>query len=538
MYKRQGGLSGSWSGIAYGGGTFVGISSTSGTTIYSTDGKTWTQGALPSSTTWSSIAYGNGRFVAISSASSSSAYSFDGKTWYSSNLQISGTTITYGQGVFLVTSSGGTSAYISDDGFTWKVKTVTNNTIGATAFGYIGTSGATQYNGVFVTVGGTNVCSNISAGIRPKGRATIVSNTITYVSQWEAGSGYTGSAPNITFSDPNATSIANVTARVSNGTLGNPTIPLRGIGYSVNSTYIAITGNGYANTYQTGYTLIVNNLTALPSPGANITIAGNPGVYKVSSASAMFGTTAPNIEANIQINPNITTALSPADGTVVSIRSKYSQARLTNHDMLNIGFGNFVNSNYPNTPLQVTNAIASNQTVENNFGRVFYTSTDQDGNFKVGGLFGVQQSTGIITLSAANFGLSGLSSLALGGIAVGGSSVIITQFSTDATFAANSDSIIPTQKAIKSYISSRLSQGGSNTFTNQLVAGVVSFGNPNIITDQIPKGLPYSALQVKPRIKIQSVDGGLVALNFFMSHSWNVANQAQILGQSYTQNQA
>jgi hypothetical protein len=533
----SGGLSGTWSGIAYGGGTFVGISSASGTTIYSTDGKTWTQGALPSSTTWSSIAYGNGRFVAISSASSASAYSFDGKTWYSSNLQISGTSITYGQGLFLVTISGGTSAYISDDGFTWKIKTVSSNTIGASSFGYIGTSGATQYNGVFVTVGGTNVCSNISAGTRPKGRATIVSNTITYASQWEAGSGYT-SAPNVSFADPNATSIANVTARVSNGTLGNPTIPVRGIGYSVNSTYIAISGNGYANTYQTGYTLIVNNLTALPSPGANITIAGNPGVYKISSASIMFGTTTPNIEANLQINPNITTALSPADGTVVSIRSKYSQARLTNHDMLNIGFGNFVNSNYPNTPLLVTNAIAANQTVENNFGRVFYTSTDQDGNFKVGGLFGVQQSTGIITLSAANFGLSGLSSLALGGIAVGGSSVIITQFSTDATFAANSDSVIPTQKAIKSYISSRLSQGGSNTFTNQLVAGVVSFGNPNIITDQIPKGLPYSALQVKPRIKIQSVDGGLVALNFFMSHSWNVANQAQILGQSYTQNQA
>ena len=531
-----GGLSGTWSGIAYGGGIFVGISSAAGTTIYSSDGKNWTQGALPSSTTWSGIAYGNGRFVAISSASSSSAYSFDGKTWYSSNLQISGTTITYGQGVFLVTSSGGTGAYISDDGFTWKTKTVTNNTIGATAFGYIGTSGATQYNGVFVTVGGTNVCSNIFAGIRPKGRATIVSNTISYVTQWEAGSGY-ATAPNITFSDPNATSIASVTARVSNGTLGNPTIPVRGIGYSVNSTYIAISGNGYANTYQTGYTLIVNNLTALPSPGANITIAGNPGVYKVSSATTMFGTTSPNIEANLQINPNITTALSPADGTVVSIRSKYSQARLTNHDMLNIGFGNFVNSNYPNTPLLVTNSIAANQTVENNFGRVFYTSTDQDGNFKVGSLFGVQQSTGIITLSAANFGLSGLSSLALGGIAVGGSSVVITQFSTDATFAANSDSIIPTQKAIKSYISSRLSQGGSNTFTNQLVAGVVSFGNPNIITDQIPKGLPYSALQVKPRIKILSVDGGLVALNFFMSHSWNVANQAQISGQSYTQNQ-
>jgi hypothetical protein len=525
--------SGTWSGLTYGAGTFVAISSASGTTAYSTDGKTWTQGSLPSSTTWSSVTYGAGRFVAVSSTSSVTAYSFNGITWYSSNLQIAATSVTYGQGAFLAVTSGATGAYVSDDGFTWKLKTVTNNTVGAVAFGYT----ASSYNGVFVTVGGQSTGSNISAGIRPKGRPAIVSNTIQTISEWEPGSGYT-SAPSLQFIDPNATSIASVTPRFSNGVLGNPTIVVRGIGYSVNSTYIAISGNGYANSYQTGYTLIVNGLTSLPSPGANLTIAGNPNVYKISSATAIFGTTAPNIEANLQINPNITTTYSPADGTVISIRSKYSQARLTNHDFLNIGYGNFVNSNYPNTPLQVTNAIASNQTVENNFGRVFYTSTDQDGNFKVGSLFGVQQSTGIVTLSAANFGLNGLSSLSLGGIAVGGSSTIITQFSTDGTFAANSDSVIPTQKAVKTYLASRLSQGGSNTFTNQLVAGVVSFGNPNIIGDQIPKGLPYSALQVNRRMKILSVDGNLTALNYFMSHSWNVANQAQILGQTFTQNQS
>jgi len=527
--------SGTWTSLTYGGGIFLAVSAASGTTAYSTNGSSWTQGSLPSATTWSSVTYGNGRFVAVSSTASTTAYSFNGIQWYSSNLTITATSVVYGQGVFLATNSGGTSAYISDDGFTWKTKTVSANTIGASSFGYIGTSGATQYNGVFITVGGQSVGSNISAGIRPKGRATVVANTITTISEWEPGSGYT-SAPTLVFTDPNATSIATITPRISNGSLGNPTITVRGLGYSVNSTYIAISGNGYANTYQTGYILIVNNLTALPSPGANITITGNTNVYKVSSATAIFGTTAPNIEANIQLNPNITTVLSPADGTVVSIRSKYSQARLTNHDFLNIGFGNFVNANYPNQSLIVTNSIQSNQTVENNYGRVFYTSTDQDGNFKVGGLFGVQQSTGIITLSAANFGLNGLSSLSLGGIAVGGSSVVITQFSTDATFAANSDSVIPTQKSIKTYLASRLSQGGSNTFTNQLVAGVVSVGNPNILGDQIPKGLAYSALQVKPKMKILSVDGGLTALNFFMSHTWNLNYQAPA-NYTSTQNQ-
>ena len=36
-----------------------------------------------------------------------------------------------------------------------------------------------------------------------------------------------------------------------------------------------------------------------------------------------------------------------------------------------------------------------------NGGRVFYTSTDQDGNFRVGELFEVEQSTGIVTLNAS-----------------------------------------------------------------------------------------------------------------------------------------
>ena len=38
---------------------------------------------------------------------------------------------------------------------------------------------------------------------------------------------------------------------------------------------------------------------------------------------------------------------------------------------------------------------------EYNGGRVFYSSTDQDGNFRVGELFKVEQSTGIVTISAS-----------------------------------------------------------------------------------------------------------------------------------------
>jgi hypothetical protein len=186
-----------------------------------------------------------------------------------------------------------------------------------------------------------------------------------------------------------------------------------------------------------------------------------------------------------------------------------------------------VNSLYPLT--NSGNSYPNNQTIEANYGRVFYTSTDQDGNFKVGSLFGVQQATGIVTLSASQFGLIGLTTLSLGGISVGGSSVIVNQFSTDSTFSANSDNVVPTQKAIKTYLNSRLSQGGANTFTGQLTAGTVVVGSPNLIKSTIPNGTTGSNIKMinkvnfavipgslAPSVNLNiNVDGNLAALNFY-----------------------
>jgi hypothetical protein len=254
-----------------------------------------------------------------------------------------------------------------------------------------------------------------------------------------------------------------------------------------------------------------------------LTITGNSTIYKVTSASILNGTTAPNLTASIQVSPAMSVALSPAHGTSLIIREKYSQVRLTNHDFLNVGYGDEAESNYPGVPGS-TELMPQNQTIENNYGRVFYTSTDQDGNFKVGGLFGVEQATGIVTLSASQFGLSGLSQLSLGGISVGGSSVVITQFSTDQTFVANSNTIIPTQRAIKAYLTSRLSQGGSNTFTGQTTAGTVVIGGPNVINNTIPQGTLGSSVKMSNKVNITGingggVDGGMMAYDFFMNNA-------------------
>jgi len=508
----------SWTSVAYGSGLFVAITTASNTAAYSTDGITWTATTLPSTTAWSSITYGNGRFVAVSSATGpavASAYSFNGTTWYSSNIGITSTQVIYGQGVFLAVNSSSSSAYTSEEGLNWKLRTVSTSVYNAGAFGTVLSTGA----GAFALLGGASTGSSITAGVRAKGRPSINTNVMNSISHWEPGSGYTFT-PTLSVTDPNVTVLANILPRLGNGSLGGPTFINRGTGYNNTSTVINITGNGYSDAYQTGYTIILNNMSRLPLVGDNLTISGIPQIYKVTSASPMYGTTAPNIEANVQISPAMTTLLSPTNGTTVSVRTKYSQVRLTGHDFLYIGTGNQSVTNYP-SGVSINNALAGNQTVELNYGRVFFTSTDQDGNFKVGNLFGVQQATGIVTLSASQFGLSGLSTLSLGGVALGSSGVVIQGFSTDGTFTANTDSVIPTQKAIKTYLTSRLTQGGANTTTGQLTAGTIVLGNATFIASTITNGLAGSSVKMQSKVYINAngVDGNMAALDFFMRNA-------------------
>ena len=175
--------------------------------------------------------------------------------------------------------------------------------------------------------------------------------------------------------------------------------------------------------------------------------------------------------ARLQISPPLSILTAPAHDTSMVIRSRYSQVRLTGHDFLNIGTGSKNDTNYPGIPLNAPNS--NNELVERGGGRVFFTSTDQDGNFRVGELFKVEQSTGIATLNADAFNLSGLNELALGGVSLGGSGAVINEFSTDGTFFANSDRIVPTQKAIRTYIQSALGSGGGNIAVNAVTAGDV-----------------------------------------------------------------
>jgi hypothetical protein len=194
----------------------------------------------------------------------------------------------------------------------------------------------------------------------------------------------------------------------------------------------------------------------------------------------------------------------------VTMRIRYSQVRLTGHDFLDIGTGNFVETNYPGIPSQLPNP--SRETNDFGGGRVFYTSTDQDGNFRVGGLFNVEQSTGIATLNADAFNISGLQELQLGAVELGGSGAVITEFSTDGTFTANSDNIVPTQKAIRTYIQSQIGGGAGELNVNSITAGVVRISTNEITTIT---GVEIRALK---KIKFEKgIDGHPLAMNYYLN---------------------
>jgi hypothetical protein len=214
--------------------------------------------------------------------------------------------------------------------------------------------------------------------------------------------------------------------------------------------------------------------------------------------------------AFLQVAPNVTVFDSPPDGTSVTTRIRYSQVRLTGHDFLDVGTGNFTETNYPGTPTQVP--VQAQETRDSDGGRVFYTTTDQDGNFRVGDLFTIEQSTGVATLNADAFNISGLQELTLGEVTLGGGSASITEFSTDPFFTANSDSVVPTQRAIKAYISSQIGGGGASLNVNSVTAGFVYIANNQITTTT------GDIIKMQAKFNFQGGVTGLpIAFNYFLT---------------------
>ena len=278
--------------------------------------------------------------------------------------------------------------------------------------------------------------------------------------------------------------------------------------YSV-SNGKATTFGGFRDEYQSGKYIQVENLTDLPRAGSNIEFGHLPGTFfKLVAVNQQLGTQAP-YTGLLQISPDLKVSEAPEHGQSLEMRIRYSQVRLTGHDFLDIGTGNQTNTNYPGIPLN--DPDPTKETVESNGGRVFFTSTDQDGNFRVGDLFSVEQATGIATLNADAFNISGLQELQLGDLALGGTSASINEFSTDGTMSANSDAIVPTQRAIRTYIASQIGGGASSLNVNLIVAGFV------VVTGQTISTTTDTGINFNSTVNFnKGVSGVPVAMNYLI----------------------
>jgi hypothetical protein len=501
-----------WTDITYGKGQYVAISSSDGATATSTDGVTWTRHDSALSFNPGHIAYGNNRFVAMADSDGESAYSFDGITWYSSvtltslvpenggqSFEVSD--LKYKNGIFMaiggLTGNASEIIFTTEDGVLWIVQQVATSQVwSALAFG----------NGRWIlkaTAASTGALAFVNVGARAKMRAEVDVGSIDQIRILDSGSGYDIDNPPIaTITDPNTTFEAAIESRIGNGVLSQPDFINRGAGYRRSTSTIVVTGDGYADILPIGNTLTVSGIVNIPGPGVQIQIEGIvdpealvPGTLFIFSGVTVtdLGDDGTGNETNLvrfQISPRLDVQYEVPHGTNIILREKFSQCRISGHDFLDIGTGNFEQTNYPELYAGGAFFIAApeNEVYESNNGRVFYVSTDQDGNFRTGELFSVQQATGVVTISAEFFDLDGLSELALGGVRLGGSGTVVSEFSTDPTFAADSNNVIPTQRAIVTFLADRLSVGGESLEVNRLQAGRVILGGTaneiNTVTGQ------------------------------------------------------
>ena len=492
-----------WVALAYG----------SNNAAYSTDnGNTWIATTVGSATdnNWTDVIWGYDRFVAISRKEDSTpcevAISFDGITWYDETMETGDfREIGYSQGLFVTFARGTDIVAMSEDGYTWRSKIVSD-------LGDWSACAGDDDNGIFVSLSTSETKSvKVQHGATAKVRAVVGTGRIGTFLIFNPGSGYKD-VPTFFVDDPLATDDVTVTPRIFNGVLAQPAWANFGTNYT-RSTAV-VTGDGFASIYQTSTDLVLSNVTRVPGPGDNIRIGGIDDVtYFVTSITSVSGV-GQELDVVVTISPNLGIQEAPEHNTSVIIRQNYSQVRLTGHDFLDIGTGNKDKTNYPN--LYVEGYVAAqepqpfNEVVQYDGGRVFYTSTDQDGNFRVGELFEVEQATGTISINAAYFDLGGLDELRLGGVVLGGTGAVIREFSTDGTFAADSNNIVPTQKAIATYIKGRVSSGGSDVKANRLNAGEISFFGNTILTPTNKRINALSPVKIGPYVQ-----GSLVAMNYF-----------------------
>ena len=259
----------------------------------------------------------------------------------------------------------------------------------------------------------------------------------------------------------------------------------------LSNTYITafVSGvNGGAGTYTINNSQTVGNISSLVSMiAASSTISFTNATNSAVSVYGQFTAITSVINESTNGTSNQLGIAKPfSTSTAATLRLGYpaaegaqittriSTCRATSHDFLNIGTGSYTTTNWPTVIYgnPAKSVQQSQEILEEGVGRVFYVSTDQNGIFRVGRFFTVDQGTGSVTFSAS-IALSNLDGL---GFKRG---VVVSEFSTDSSMTNNATDTVSVQSAVRGYIDRRLGldHGGSTVaLTNLIGYGYLSLG--------------------------------------------------------------
>jgi hypothetical protein len=263
----------------------------------------------------------------------------------------------------------------------------------------------------------------------------------------EPGVGYDSTSPiSVTFASGSAAATVHTT-----GIAGSKTIKVADLS-STNQARIAA-----GTVYTFGFEGDLYQITSYTPQSATGNAWAEVGVQRYSDSAALQYEVGNNaLKAGIIGNQS--------GGITVRI----STIRATSHDMIDVGTGGYADSKIPNDlygpPLNAPDS--SKQVIEIGKGRAYYVTTDQDGNFKVGNYFAVDQGRGTVSISAP------ISLTNVDGLSFKRGQTLVQVFSVDGTMGNESNNSVPTEKAIVTYVDSRLGLNKNNT-----TAGITPIGS-------------------------------------------------------------
>ena len=255
---------------------------------------------------------------------------------------------------------------------------------------------------------------------------------------------------------------------ISNSTTDFGTYGLIANGRSATALFQGTSGGASIGQNSVNITSLTTNRLGTsnkPNTGQVFNVGAN--YYTVVSSSAISGGYA------VTFYPVLTSA-STASSTISFFQR--SQISTGTHNMEYVGSG----TNYNALPWNGGVPVPANQIVEEDGGRVFFSTTDELGNFKVGSQFAVNGTTGEVTINSSSINLSGVNQIGPfsrdGGITTVG--VVLREVSSNNTLFASTGTrdtnTVPTQSAVYNYLLNTYAPLTGATLTNATLAGTLT----------------------------------------------------------------